>query len=148
MTFIEKDIIYVGTNPQGDKIQISSKTTKNVPFYNLTITTYLKTQPQQSQSQILKKPFSEWFNKAGYFVPLSFQQMLASNIPLIGAADPIRIISTVAEKKSESKVNENLKDERTGEKQFKPSAESSGIDVRQASNIKTSKAGKKKGNKI
>lgn len=99
MTFIEKDIIYIGTNPKGDKIQISSKTTKHVPIYNLTITTYPKGQPQKPQSQTLNKSFNEWFNKAGYFVPLSFQQMLASNVPLIGAADPTRVVSTIAEKK-------------------------------------------------
>ncbi|POS85498.1 hypothetical protein EPUL_002127 [Erysiphe pulchra] len=142
MTFFEKDIIYVGTNPQGDKVQISSKITKNVPIYHLTITTYLKSQPLKPQTQNLKKPFNEWFNKAGYFVPLSFQQMLASNVPLIGAADPVRVISTVAEKNPESKINEKLKEKSIDGDQSIPFAESSGVDIR-ASNVRTSKAGKK-----
>ncbi|KAI6246641.1 Signal peptidase complex subunit 2 [Erysiphe necator] len=147
MSFVEKDIIYVGTNSQGDKIQISSKIDKHVPVYNLTVTTYLKSQPKRPNTQILKKPFNEWFNKAGYFVPLPFQQMLASNVPLIGAADPARVLSSTRKKDSGSKSTEELKNGDNKEKHLNRVSESSGIDIHQGSNVKALKTGKKKENK-
>ncbi|KAI1004761.1 hypothetical protein K3495_g3455 [Podosphaera aphanis] len=91
-SYIENGLIYTGTNPEGDTIQVSSWVEKHVPIYNLKITTYKKNQPSRKQMLTLKKPFNHWFNRDGYFVALPLQQILASNIPMIGRADPSRVI--------------------------------------------------------
>lgn len=41
----------------------------------------------------LARPFTEWFNEAGFFVPGPFQEFLASNVPVVGKADPKRVKS-------------------------------------------------------
>ncbi|TQS36756.1 hypothetical protein Golomagni_02784 [Golovinomyces magnicellulatus] len=87
ITFVENGIIYTGTSPRGDRIQISSKVDKYSPIYNLTITTYPKDKPRTPEKIHLKKAFNTWFNEAGYFVALPFQTMLAVGVPAIGAAD-------------------------------------------------------------
>ncbi len=40
----------------------------------------------------LKKPFTGWFDKSGAFHSLPFQQMFASNVSLIGEADPAKVV--------------------------------------------------------
>ena len=90
---VEKGTIYIGTNKRGDKIHISSKTEKYIPIYNLTITTYTKEHPTVPNTISLKKSFTGWFDKAGHFVTLPFQQMFASNVSLIGEADPGRVVA-------------------------------------------------------
>lgn len=131
VTFVEKRIIYVGTNCNGDRIQISSKSDKYVPVYNLTVTTCLRNQPEKLHTIVLKKSFSDWFNQAGYLVPSRLQHMLASNVPVIGAADPERV--TLSNLLTEEKAA--------------PSAESSGVDIVQGPNIRVSTSGKKRGHK-
>ncbi|KFY63696.1 hypothetical protein V497_01933, partial [Pseudogymnoascus sp. VKM F-4516 (FW-969)] len=39
----------------------------------------------------LSRPFADWFDSAGHFVALPFQQMLAGAAPVIGKADPGRV---------------------------------------------------------
>lgn len=92
---VEKDTVYVGTNKAGERIEIQSATKKNVPIYNLTI---IVTGAGKGASKEIKlsRPFREWFDKEGAFIPLPFQQMFASNVDVIGTADPKRV---VAEKK-------------------------------------------------
>jgi signal peptidase complex subunit 2 len=92
---VEKDTVYVGTNKAGDRIEIQSATKKNVPIYNLTITV---TEAGKGAGREIKlsRPFREWFDKEGAFVPVPFQQMFASNVDVIGKADPKQV---VAEKK-------------------------------------------------
>ncbi|KAM0353383.1 hypothetical protein ACHAP4_008629 [Fusarium culmorum] len=87
--FKEKDTIYEGTSPSGEKISIASSTKKNVPIYNLTITVTDK----NSKSNVYKvsKPFSEWFDQTGQFVAVPFQAMLANAVPVIGKRDPKRV---------------------------------------------------------
>ncbi|RKF76653.1 Signal peptidase complex subunit SPC2 [Golovinomyces cichoracearum] len=87
INFVEDGIIYTGTSPLGDRIQISSKVEKHSPIYNLTITTYRKDKPRTPEIIYLKKSFNTWFNEAGYFVALPFQMMLAVGVPAIGAVD-------------------------------------------------------------
>lgn len=90
--YVEKGTVYVGTNKWGDKIQIVSRTEKHKPIYNLTISTFKKENPEKPHVVNLKKPFTQWFDKEGRFVVLPFQQMFASNVPVIGVADPDRVV--------------------------------------------------------
>ncbi|KAJ4151499.1 hypothetical protein LMH87_012192 [Akanthomyces muscarius] len=93
MTQREKNIIYEGTAPSGDKITISTTTKKNVPIYNLGITVSPKrtTATDRPQTYTLAKEFAGWFDEVGFFVAAPFQEMLASAVPLIGKQDPKRV---------------------------------------------------------
>lgn len=72
------------------KISIATSTKKYDPTYNLTITT-------PTGKTTLARPFAAWFDEQGRFVALPFQQMLASSVPIIGAADPKRVESAKAD---------------------------------------------------
>lgn len=113
MTQREKNIIYEGTAPSGDKVRslspadslvsplltrdlqitISTTTKKNVPIYNLGITVSPKrtTATDRPQTYTLAKEFAGWFDEVGFFVAAPFQEMLASAVPLIGKQDPKRV---------------------------------------------------------
>jgi len=102
---VEAGTVYVGTNKNGDKIHVSTKTKKHQPIYDITIKTYTKAQPNEPNTITLKKPFTHWFDKQGHFVALPFQQVFASNVSLIGQADPTRVVKK--EKKVEKPGEEN-----------------------------------------
>jgi signal peptidase complex subunit 2 len=70
---------------------VSSKTEKYVPIYNLTVTTYGKGE-KVGKTVTVKKPFTQWFDKAGHFVVLPFQQMVASSVKIVGEADPAKVV--------------------------------------------------------
>jgi len=89
---VEKGKVYVGTSPAGDKIEISSSTKKHVPIYDLTITYYIAANPRVPNTLKLSRPFTQWFDAAGHFVPLHFQQMFAGEVPMIGKADPTNAV--------------------------------------------------------
>lgn len=88
MWFVENGNIYVGTSPKGEKIEISTSAIKNVPTYNLTITTHTP----NPKTIKLSRPFFHWYDASGNFIALPFQQMLAADVPMIGAADPTKVI--------------------------------------------------------
>lgn len=81
---------------------------KNTPVYNLTI----RTSPSSFspwQTVKISAPFVLWFDEEGYFVAQPFQQWLASEVPIIGQADPKRVtrslkdeLESVKEKEIES----------------------------------------------
>ncbi|KAL8943965.1 MAG: hypothetical protein Q9211_000783 [Gyalolechia sp. 1 TL-2023] len=56
------------------------------PVYNLKVQ-YGKA-GKESQTLTPSAPFTQWFDSDGYFVAAPFQRWLASEIPLIGEADP------------------------------------------------------------
>ena len=41
----------------------------------------------------MEKEFKDWFDGKGHFVAQPFQEMLASNVALIGKVDPKRVVS-------------------------------------------------------
>ncbi|KAK4560785.1 signal peptidase complex subunit spc2 [Recurvomyces mirabilis] len=86
MWAVEKGLIFEGTNVQGGKLSISSKTNKHDPTYYLTISS---TSPGSSSPSTwhIKNPFTTWFTADGFFVAKPFQQWLASSIEMIGDAD-------------------------------------------------------------
>ncbi|KAJ6783417.1 hypothetical protein PWT90_02227 [Aphanocladium album] len=91
MSYKEKNVIYEGTAPSGEKIIISTSTKKNVPTYNLAITVEPKKGGGKAQTYSLAKEFAGWFDEVGFFVAAPFQEMLASAVPLIGKQDPKRV---------------------------------------------------------
>lgn len=75
------------------QITISSTTKKNVPIYNLHINVQSKKGSQKSeQKHDISAPFSEWFDEVGYFVAAPFQELLATQVAVIGKQDPKRVI--------------------------------------------------------
>jgi signal peptidase complex subunit 2 len=89
--YVEAGTVYVGRSPCGSTIRISTKTEKHVPIYNLAITVTGK-EGKEGKEIKLKKPFTGWFDKSGAFHSLPFQQMFASNVSLIGEADPGKVV--------------------------------------------------------
>ena len=98
----ENGAIYVGTAPSGELVSISSSATKHVPIYELVIKTTGK--DGKVKELKLEKSFTEWFDAAGHFVALPFQQMFASNVEVIGLADPKRAVRK--EKKTKAPVDD------------------------------------------
>ncbi len=69
----------------------------------MSVTTYGKGGKKETVS--IKKPFNLWFDKAGHFVALPFQQMLASGVKIVGEADPTKVVE--GKKKEKKKVEES-----------------------------------------
>jgi signal peptidase complex subunit 2 len=139
---VEAGTLYIGVNKVGDKIQVATKTEKHVPIYNVTVTVYSHEHPTVPNTYSLKKPFTGWFDKAGNFVTEPFQQMLASNVPLIGQADPKRVVES---KKKVVRVEDAGKS--MDDKWASLLAESSGVSLDDLSGTTPSKSGKKRSKK-
>ena len=60
--------------------------TKHTPIYNITIRQ--QSLNGQEDTKKLSAPFTRWFDADGCFVAKPFQQWLASEVSLIGDADP------------------------------------------------------------
>ncbi|KAI9809004.1 MAG: hypothetical protein M1825_002293 [Sarcosagium campestre] len=95
---VEKGVVYVG-ELNGSKLVIRTRVEKYDPTYFVTVESSSNAggSPQVSH---LRTPFSRWFDSDGRFVALPFQQWLASNIPLIGSADRVRLNNLAAKKDS------------------------------------------------
>jgi hypothetical protein len=64
-----------------------------VPIYKVTIR---HTTPQKQWKEFkVEAPFTRWFTSDGSFVAKPFQQFLASEIPVIGAADPANVVEEI-----------------------------------------------------
>jgi signal peptidase complex subunit 2 len=87
---IQQNAVYDGANKNGDRIEISTSTQKYVPIYNVSVTTYKY--KGKTESVTFSKPFMEWFDKKGHFVSTPFQQIFATNVKIVGEADPKRVV--------------------------------------------------------
>jgi signal peptidase complex subunit 2 len=65
---------------------------KHSPLYDVTVTYYKAGQPNVPHTIKFSRPFMQWFNEAGHFVALPFQQMFATEVAVIGSLDPTRAI--------------------------------------------------------
>ncbi|KAL0936471.1 signal peptidase complex [Colletotrichum truncatum] len=88
----EAGTVYEGTSPSGEKINIATSTKKNVPIYNMKIT--ITSKNGEKKTIELAKPFAEWFDSQGHFVATPFQEILATDIPVIGKLDAKRVKSS------------------------------------------------------
>ena len=61
-------------------------------MYNLSITYYNASNPSDPIKLKISRPFTQWFDAAGHFVALPFQQMFAAEVPIIGKADPTKAV--------------------------------------------------------
>jgi hypothetical protein len=53
-----------------------------------------KSKPLQ-QTIHIRTPMTRWFTADGYFIAKPFQQWLASEVPVIGAADPNNVVEEI-----------------------------------------------------
>ncbi|KAF1911564.1 microsomal signal peptidase 25 kDa subunit-domain-containing protein [Ampelomyces quisqualis] len=90
---VEKGVVYEGEGRTG-KVRISSHTKKHIPIYEADITF---STPASSLAQTIhvRAPMTRWFTADGYFVAKPFQQWLASEVPVIGAADPNNVVEEI-----------------------------------------------------
>lgn len=94
---VEKGRVYVG-DLQGVKLQIQSRVEKHNPTYFVSARyCKLNNKPDQKWHTIdIQSPFSRWFDEQGHLVALHLQQWLATEIPVIGGADPKNVIPQAA----------------------------------------------------
>ncbi|KAI4833748.1 hypothetical protein E4T44_09248, partial [Aureobasidium sp. EXF-8845] len=93
---VEKGLIYVGAW-KGRKITITSRADKFDPTYKLNVTYHpssLNTIPPVDKE--ISAPFMQWFTADGFFVAAPFQQWLATNIDMVGDADPKNVADGAA----------------------------------------------------
>ncbi|KAI4202367.1 MAG: hypothetical protein LQ350_002585 [Teloschistes chrysophthalmus] len=103
---VEKGKVFTG-EINDTLISIASSVNKHKPIYNLRVR-YEK-QGKKPQQLNISAPFTRWFDSDGFFVATPFQQWLASEIPVIGEADPKKVASSAAsiESNKESRKVEN-----------------------------------------
>ncbi|RDW60227.1 microsomal signal peptidase subunit [Coleophoma crateriformis] len=99
---VEKGIIYVGTTPNGEKIEITTSVKKHVPVYNIVVKTTSKS--GKTKEIKFKREFRKWFDAKGNMVAQPFQQLWASNVECIGMVDQKNIVRTKEEGKKTIEV--------------------------------------------
>ncbi|TLS28128.1 hypothetical protein PpBr36_00135 [Pyricularia pennisetigena] len=133
--FVEKNIVYVGTAPSGEKVRfsdlreitipgfalsiaattntsvvtqitIASSVHKYDPTYRLTITIVPKGS-SKGQTIEVARPFAEWFDSVGHFIAAPFQTMLATSVPAIAKVDSKRLAALPAAQEDTSAPKED-----------------------------------------
>ncbi|OAA60979.1 Signal peptidase complex subunit 2 [Niveomyces insectorum RCEF 264] len=90
--YVEGATVYVGTAPDGQTtVSIATTTKKYVPVYNVAVTVTAPA-PAGTTTIHVARAFADWFDSAGHFVAAPFQTILASAVPVIGQADPKRVV--------------------------------------------------------
>ncbi|KAF2237997.1 hypothetical protein EV356DRAFT_332594 [Viridothelium virens] len=100
MWYVEKGLIFTGEK-DGIQLTISSRTEQHVPTYYLTVRSKKSSSGTWKESKI-KAPFTRWFSADGFFVPKPFQQWLASEIGVVGEADPSNVVEDIGRGSSNS----------------------------------------------
>ncbi|KZF23807.1 putative signal peptidase complex component [Xylona heveae TC161] len=88
---VERGTVYVG-EWRGTQVKLQSHVKKHTPVYDLAV----QYKPPKASSKAgsewkrveTSAPFNTWFSADGAFVAKRFQQWLATEIPVIGQADP------------------------------------------------------------
>ncbi|KAL8972370.1 MAG: hypothetical protein Q9183_000596 [Haloplaca sp. 2 TL-2023] len=107
---VEKGKVFEG-QLNGATISMASSVKKHTPIYNLKVC--CEKAGQQPQTVNISAPFTRWFDSDGYFVATPFQQWLASEVPMVGKADPKKA-SSVLTSKEPKKVTESQEQMETG----------------------------------
>lgn len=90
------------------QLTIASSVTKHTPVYNLTVRHANVSENRKSwKSFEISAPFTRWFDVDGYFIARPFQQWLASEVPIIGQADPRDIVGVSQETAEELEDTKN-----------------------------------------
>jgi len=102
---VEGGKVFVG-ELKGTKLILSSNVTKHIPIYHLTARYAVPSSGSSEkegeplwQTIQLSAPFTRWFSSDGSFVPKPFQEWLASEIPVVGKADPGNVVQSDGQRK-------------------------------------------------
>ncbi|EKG22045.1 Signal peptidase complex subunit 2 [Macrophomina phaseolina MS6] len=98
MYFVEKGLVYSGEK-DGRKLEIASRVEKNLPIYHMTVR-FTSSDKKNSKNTLwqeihISAPFTRWFTADGYLATKPFQQFIASEIPIVGAADPDNVVEEI-----------------------------------------------------
>ncbi len=74
------------------QLHLESRVEKYNPTYFLSIRYSKPGRVENWQLMEMNAPFARWFDAEGHFVAVHFQQWLATEIPVVGGADPKRVI--------------------------------------------------------
>ncbi|KAF2270438.1 hypothetical protein CC78DRAFT_528215 [Lojkania enalia] len=102
--FIEAGTVYEGEGKTG-KLRVATSTKKHIPIYEVDVT--FQPAPYKSnasQTIHIRAPFTQWFTSDGFFVAKPFQQWLASEVSIIGAADPNNVVEEIGRGSETEKV--------------------------------------------
>ncbi|KAI9677899.1 MAG: hypothetical protein M1829_002396 [Trizodia sp. TS-e1964] len=88
---VESGKVYVGSHPDGTKLSLESPNEKHDPTYRLRVR-YLKPGSSEWHTHEQASHFKRWFTADGQFVAKPFQQWLATEIPVVGLADPKNVV--------------------------------------------------------
>ncbi|KAH7076766.1 microsomal signal peptidase 25 kDa subunit-domain-containing protein [Paraphoma chrysanthemicola] len=91
--FVEKGVVYEGEGKTG-KVRISSHTKKHIPIYECDVV-FTPAGSSLPQKIHIRAPMTRWFTADGYFIAKPFQQWLASEVPVIGEADPNNVVEEI-----------------------------------------------------
>ncbi|KAI9702070.1 MAG: hypothetical protein M1836_001414 [Candelina mexicana] len=91
---VEKGKIFVG-ELNGTQLAIQSHVDRHIPVYHLNVSYALPTSKGVWHEIQLSRPFTKWFSADGYFVAKPLQQWLATEIPVIGQADPGNVVENI-----------------------------------------------------
>jgi len=97
MWMVEKGCVFEGEGKSG-KIRISTSSKKHDPTYYLSVTSTPFSKNSKSappETRHVSAPFARWFTADGYFIAKPFQQWLASNVPVVGDADPNNVVEEI-----------------------------------------------------
>jgi len=104
--FVEGGVVYEGEGKTG-KIRIATSSKKHIPIYECTVT-FSATSSSTPQSINIRAPFTRWFTSDGYFIAKPFQQWLASEVPIVGLADPNNVVEDIGRGNSTKELPESI----------------------------------------
>ncbi|KAK0654386.1 Signal peptidase complex subunit SPC2 [Lasiodiplodia hormozganensis] len=116
MYFVEKGMVYSGEK-DGVKLEIASRVEKSIPIYHLTVR-FASGDKKNAKKTLwqeihISAPFTRWFTSDGYFATKPFQQFIASEIPIVGHADPNNVVEEIGRgsgSTNEIRVDGNVQD--------------------------------------
>lgn len=82
-----------GVNTQ-TQVRIATSTKKHIPIYEVDVV-FTPAGSTHQQKIHIRAPFTRWFTSDGYFIAKPFQQWLASEVPVVGAADPNNVVEEI-----------------------------------------------------
>ncbi len=68
---------------------------RHIPVYKLNVSYAFATSKGVWHNIRLSRPFTKWFSADGYFVAKPLQQWLATEIPVVGLADPGNVVENI-----------------------------------------------------
>jgi hypothetical protein len=89
------------------QIRIATSSKKHIPVYECAVT-FSASSTSTPQTIHIRAPFTRWFTSDGYFIAKPFQQWLASEVPVVGLADPNNVVEDIGRGNSTQELPESI----------------------------------------